>query len=223
MFHRVLDGILRLADGGHAQQHITALLHRHLVFLIQHMGVVIQAVHLAVGQRILSHIVRRVGEGPLNGIRQMEDGIHHAFHQLRAVFQVQRHGGIGEIHCADAAVAVALFGEEFQLSVHHNQLVGGDTLPVSHGQDIVIFSADLFGFGPKLLVEGGSPGVDLLVITDGGVQSFLKGGAVGFPISVRILSEILDGFQIVVGQADHALRRIFRGNRVLPHILVFIH
>lgn len=136
-------------------QHIRALLHRHLHvgvvslklgrqkpdgkmrFGVPCLDVIAveagrrnaEPVHLAAAGGIGPHVVRREIVGPDGHFRKFENGPHHSLQKFGVGEQIEGHGGIAEVHGADAAVGTALLGkkEHISLPIPH-QLMRRDAL-----------------------------------------------------------------------------------------------
>ncbi len=135
-----------LGDGGGQDDHVAALLHRHLVLL----GPLAAAVDLAVGQRILADVVRREGQAPARQAGVLEDERQHALGQRRV--QQQKNGArrIGDVHGADAAVGEILLGEEERRAVDvGHQFVRGQGLAVGQDGDLGVLAGRRRAPGPR--------------------------------------------------------------------------
>ena len=107
------------------QQHIPALLNRHLP--LRHGAV---AVYLPVKNGIGAHIMGGKGERPALAGGKPEHRAQHALNQRRIVQQKHRHGGVADIHRSSAAIGEALLRDIQQLAVFiHHQLVRRRDLP----------------------------------------------------------------------------------------------
>ena len=187
------------------QQHVAALLHRHLVLF----SLFAAAVDLAVGERIGSEIVRGEGEFPPAALRIAQNRPEHPFDQLRRGQEKERRRRIGHIHCRDAAVGEVLLREEKCTAVEvGGEFVGADRL--SEGERAepgVLFSAAL----PGVLQQ--HPVIALTLLAECGelfqrrFQHFAEAGERFPPVRAEFLPEIFDGGGIVIGDRHEPFLR----------------
>ena len=131
--HGEIAAAVKQADHRRHDQHIAALLHRHLIPEIINLTplrihierrknvpalpgkislpvIFVQPVNLTPGIRISSYVMRRKIILPHITGRKPEHGTQHSFHILRLIQQEKRHRWVTHIHRTDAAVGVILFG-----------------------------------------------------------------------------------------------------------------
>ena len=196
----------------HGQNRVAALLHRHLMFFIDHM--LLHAVDLPVAERILSAVMRGVGQLPLRRTRIGEQRAHHALDQLRIQAQEKRNGGVGDIQRCHASVAEVLLGEEQQLAVRRHQLMRRHRLPVCQRADLRVRGADLLHSRNQLAVEFLARGAQAVRLGNRDLQHRVKGTVNAHAVCVRRLAEVLHGMHIVIGKDEHILQPVgFGGNQ----------
>ena len=198
MLERILGASLHLADRSREDQHVAALLDRHVA-----------AVGLAVGQGVGDDIVCREGFGPLAALGVVEYEVEQGLRQLGVVVEEQRRRGVGDIDRTDRAVAEVLLREPCQLALRRlDEFVCGDSLTVGQSAEFgILFSAGGVCLLHKLGVERGAALHERLVILGcGGELLGYRAVAVAVPVGADVLTEILYRIDVVV--ADHDISRL---------------
>ena len=207
------------ADGAFQHnQHVAAFLHRHLIANVVNIrpgGIGIQrgvhnavagamaiGVYLACGVGIAAHVVGGEILRPDGHLRKFQHGAAQGVHQLGAIGQEQRYGGIAYIHGADAAVGIVFLGEQRHFPLGSgDELMGGDALPPgSRGDAGVILAADGLGLGENIRVQGLAAAQKSVVFPGEAAQCVRNLRALpGIPGPAGD-AEIIDGGDILIAQ-----------------------
>src|SRR5436190_13077997 len=124
---------LSLGQRSKQQQHVAALLHRHLVFV----GSLSPAVNLAVRFGVSAKVVRSKGKMPPARSCVLHQRTQLSLHQLRVEKEEKWGGWIDHINGGNAPITEILFGKQHWLSVNiHGQLMRRNGLPKCQGSQL---------------------------------------------------------------------------------------
>ena len=187
-----------VGQGGHEDQHVAALLDRHLVLL----RALPAAVDLTVAERVRPEVVRGERELPVGRARVVEDRRQHGPQQVRVQEQEERGGWVSHVNSGDAAIRKVFFGQEQRRAVEvHGELMGGDTLAEGEGTEGgELLAAGLPQVGGDLGIEFLTTGRQAQIVGLGGLEQLADPRAVPAPVGADPAVEVFDGEDIVVGK-----------------------
>ena len=190
--------VMELDQCGGEDQHISALLHRHLIFL--HLFTA--SIDLSVCERIGSEIMRSKRELPEPGLRIIQNRNQHPLQQFRLTEKKQRRGRIRHIHSCNAPVGEILLGEKQRPPLDiRDQFMRSNRLTERPRAEIRIFlTANTFRIVHQLGIEAGALFFERFLLPHRNGKQFGKRGRFHCPVPGKSAFKIFNGKEIMIRQ-----------------------
>ena len=195
-----------LREAGHAQQHVAALLDRHLALL----GLLAAAVDLTVGERVRAEVVRREREFPGRRGGERQDRLELGLQEGGIEKEKEGAGRIEHVDRAHAAVARVLLREvqEASIVVAH-QRMAAEALAKGKAHELRVDDpAARFRLLPQVGIEPGAALEQRLPLRPRPLDQAKRAAGALVPERPQAPGKVLDRKRLVVGDQKRRRHRL---------------